>query len=170
MAGRPQRRARVAAGLPAKPPGNGTREAFAPGNDFAVTHGAYRGDLVLTTEPRTQEILDWIEETQPVSAPCDRLTMLRLAVVYRRTELAVAALDEADRLAEGKPVASYAVGTEWLPRLRADLDRWMSRATSLERELGRTPASRARLGLDIASARRAMTVVELHEAAAEEAS
>jgi chorismate mutase len=52
------------------------------------------------------------------------------------------------------------VAKEWLRSLRADLDRWMSRATSLERELGRTPASRARLGLDIALAKRAFSIVE----------
>jgi hypothetical protein len=169
VAGRPQRRAREAAGLPA-PTGNGLREEFPPGNQAALTHGSYQADIVITTEPRTLEIFAWIEETQPVSAPCDRLTKLRLAVVYRRSELAVAAIDEADRLTAERPIAAYAVEKEWMPRLRADLDRWMSRATSLERELGRTPASRARLGLDIASARRAMTVVDLHEAAAEEAS
>ena len=125
-----------------------------PGNDLAVTHGAYRADVVIAAEPRTQEILAWIRDTQPVHAPCDAMTEARLAVVYRRTELAVAAIDEADRLAVDRPIASYAVGKDWLPSLRADLDRWMSRATSLERELGRTPLSRAKLGLDLVAARK----------------
>jgi hypothetical protein len=89
-----------------------------------------------------------------VHAPCDAMTEARLAIVYRRTELAVAALDEADRHTGDRPIAGYALEKPWMPRLRADLDRWMSRATSLERELGRTPASRARLGLDLVTAQK----------------
>lgn len=162
MAGRPQRRARLAAGLPA-PQGNGSWPQFEERNDAAVTHSAYRVDPAIAAEPRTKELLDWIQATRPVGAPCDEMTELRLAVVYRRFEHAVAAIDEVDRTAGDRPVASYAAGQDWLPTLRADLDRWASRATTLERELGRTPASRARLGLDIAATRRELSVLEYYE-------
>ena len=40
MAGRPQRRARLAAGLPA-PVGNGSRPPFQPGNEEPFVHGAF---------------------------------------------------------------------------------------------------------------------------------
>lgn len=131
---------------------------FALGNDLAVRHGAHRADPVIASEPRTLEFLEWIEETQPVAAPCDRMVMVRLAITYRRIELAQNAITEADRNIGDKPIAAYAAAKEWLPSLRADLDRWMSRATSLERELGRTPASRAKLGLDLAATKRMLGV------------
>jgi hypothetical protein len=137
---------------------------FAPGNDLAVRHGALRADAVIAAEPRTKAILAWIEETAVVGAPCDHMTELRLAIVYRRIELATSALDESDRAAGDRPVASYAGGKDWLPSLRADLDRWMSRATTLERELGRTPLSRAKLGLDLAATKRELSVIEYYEA------
>ena len=43
---------------------------------------------------------------------------------------------------------------------------WLRLAGQIEAELARTPASRAKLGLHLASAARQMTVVDLHEQAA----
>ena len=106
-----------------------------PGNQLARKHGAYRADIVVAAEPRTEEYLDWIRETRPIGAPCDEMCELRLAIVYWRSEQAVAAITEADEAVGDRPIASYAGGKTWLPQLRADLDRWMARATSLEREL-----------------------------------
>jgi hypothetical protein len=116
VAGRPQRRARLAAGLPARQ-GNGVRPPFEHGNEIAVTHGALRADAVIAAEPRTMELLAWMEETAVVGAPCDHMTELRLAIVYRRIELATAVLEESDRAAGDRPVASYA-GVPWRARSR----------------------------------------------------
>jgi hypothetical protein len=154
MAGRPQRRARLAAGLPAKS-GNGTREAFAPGNERAVTHGAYRSDLRLSHDERVAELAEVIEATQPVAHPADQGGIWRLALVYRRLELSGAALDEVDRMVAEKPTAAYGDGArEWMDRLRADHDRWLRAASRIEAELGRTPLSRSKLGLNVAAAQK----------------
>ena len=138
---------------------------FEPGNGAAVKHGAY-ADLRLSTDPRVAEFVAFIFDTQPVAAPCDAGAVWRLALCYRRLELSATALDEADRASASSPVGAYADSAQWLGRLRGDHDRWLSRAASIEAELGRTPASRAKLGLDVALARRALTVVDLHQQAA----
>jgi hypothetical protein len=51
-----------------------------------------------------------------------------------------------------------------LQRLREDLRRWVETARRLANDLGLTPTSRAKLGLDIASAQRAFSIVEYHRA------
>ena len=139
------------------------------GNTLAVKHGSYVSEVRLSEDPRVRELLDFILETQPVSHPCDAGAAWRLAMVYRRLEISDAALVEADRAAAEHPTAAYADKSAWLDRLRADHDRWQSRAGKIEDQLGRNPAARAKLGLHLATARRALTVVELHEAAALEA-
>jgi hypothetical protein len=53
-----------------------------------------------------------------------------------------------------------------LQPLRQDLHMWVSTARRLCTDLGLSPLSRARLGLDVALARRALGVVDLHRAAA----
>jgi hypothetical protein len=146
----------------------GQRPPFEPGNLAAAKHGAHVADVRLVKEPRTAEIADWVRRTQPVFAPCDDGAVMRLALVYRRLELSAAALDEIDRHVSERPGAVYTEKAAWLARLREDHDRWLSRAGKIEAELGRTPASRAKLGLHLALGRRALTLVELHEAAAVE--
>jgi hypothetical protein len=77
-------------------------------------------------------------------------------------ELCAAALDALDqRLAAAEPLAAYSDGAAWLGRLREDHHRWLSRAGAIEAELGRTPASRAKLSLHLASAQREHTRAEL---------
>jgi hypothetical protein len=152
-AGRPQRRARIAAGLPA-PTGNGTRPPFSPGNTAAETHGSYRSDLALSRDERVAELAESIEATQPVSHPADAGGIWRLALVYRRLERSAAALDEVDGMVAEKPTLAYGQGREWLDRLRADHARWLRAASQIEAELGRTPLSRSKLGLNVAAAQK----------------
>ena len=54
---------------------------------------------------------------------------------------------------------------EKLARLRHDLRSWVSVSLRLLDALGLTPLAHARLGLDTAMTRRALTAVELHAAA-----
>ena len=136
---------------------------FASGNDVALRHGAY---VALDSSPRVAEIEAWVEETQPVSHPADRGAIHRLAPVYARLERSTAALDRVDDAFERNPLGAFADDAEWLGRLRDDHARWLREAGRVEAELARTPASRAKLGLHLALGRRALTVVELHEAAA----
>jgi hypothetical protein len=169
MAGRPKQRARREAGELVSS-GNGSWEPFKPGNEAGLRHGAYRSDLNLSGEARTREILEAIVETQPVAHPADVGAAQRLAIVYRRIEQATAAIEQVDTAAS-TPLSAYLNDSKQggLLRLREDLARWLSLAGKLEAELGRTPAARAKLGLHIALGRKALTLAELHEAAAIEA-
>jgi hypothetical protein len=115
-------------------------------------------------------MVESIRDTQPIAHPCDDGAIWRLALVYRRIEASAVALDAADQAVATDPLGAYGQSASWLGRLRDDHDRWLARASRIEAELGRTPSSRAKLGLNLALRQRAMNVVELHrEAALEEA-
>jgi hypothetical protein len=135
----------------------------------ARKHGSYVSRLRLAEDERTRELAQAIRETQPVAHPADEGTIARLALVYVRLERSKAALDRADEALAENPLSLYRDETSWLSRLRDDHARWHREAGRIEAELGRSPASRARLGLHIASARKAITLADLHEAAALEA-
>jgi hypothetical protein len=141
---------------------------FKPGNEEHLSHGSYRRAEILSANPRVAELVESIEATQPVVHPADRGAVARLALVYRRLELSAAALDEADQAVTDSPLSAYTDQAAWLGRLREDHARWLREAGRIEAELGRTPASRAKLGLHLANAQRALSLVELHEHAGEE--
>jgi hypothetical protein len=143
--------------------GNELGRRFEPGNDASRRHGSYAKEATLSRDPRVVELADWIRGTQPVVHAADEGAITRLALVYRRLELSAAALDQADRQLAGHPLAHYNDDAGFLERLREDHARWLRTAGAIEAELGRTPASRAKLGLHVAMTRRALTIVELHE-------
>jgi hypothetical protein len=155
VAGKPKRQARrAAAGLaPVEHPANGVRPPFEPGNEAALRHGSY-ADLALSRDDRVAELADRIAATQPVSHPADAGACWRLALVYRRIELSAAALDVADRELARSPLAAYRDGADFLARLREDHRAWLRVAGRIEEELGRTPLSRSKLGLNVAAAQR----------------
>jgi hypothetical protein len=144
-------------------PGNGLGRRFEPGNDASRRHGSYATEGMLSRDPRVLELVGWIRETQPVVHAADEGAITRLALVYRRLELSASALDEADRQLAGHPLAHYNDEAAFLERLREDHARWLRAAGAIEAELGRTPASRAKLGLHVAMTRRALTIADLHE-------
>jgi hypothetical protein len=159
-------------GGPARGPGHGgeakggggyIREQFAEGNELQLRHGAY-ADVRLSHDPRIAELAEQIRSTQPVSHPADSGAIMRLAITYRRCELASAAIDRVDRELSD-PATAYAVteASSWLPTLRDDLARWLREAGKIEAELARTPASRARVGLHVATAARALTAADMRE-------
>lgn len=164
MAGRPQRRARVAAGLPA-PTGNGTRPPFPPGNQAHLVHGGY---CTVGMSERAREIADAIRPTLPAYSVADEPVLGLLSTAIARIENASAAMEMVDKNAS--PLGPYLGGGDekdlgpGLQRLREDLRRWVETARRLANDLGLTPTSRARLGLDIASAQRAFSIVEYHRA------
>jgi hypothetical protein len=77
-----------------------------------------------------------------------------LALVYRRIELSAAALEVADRELADRRLAAYRDGASFLARLREDHRAWLRVAGRIEEELGRTPLSRSKLGLNVAAAQR----------------
>jgi hypothetical protein len=147
---------------------------FQPGHHYAdghgrpTTHGAKSRPHILAKAPRTLELADAIREVVPIYDPADEFTVHALSVVLVRVERATAALEQLDadldERGEG-PLASYAGEGEKFDSLRKDLRSWISVAERYFAALGMSPGSRARLGLDIARARR-LTVVDWHRLAA----
>jgi hypothetical protein len=108
----------------------------------ALKHGAYSS---LLTGPRACELAVEIRASLPLYSPADAPSVLLLALTLARVERAAAALDAADDSGTA----------DTLDRLGRDLRSWIGTATRLLSELGMTPSSRARLGLDVALAQRA---------------
>jgi hypothetical protein len=140
------------------------RNRAEPGNELRLSHGAYRGDAVLAGDERTLALVEEIRGSAPVVTAADEVQIRLLAVTLRRVEAAVAAVERVDALSRD-PAAPYVVDDALaLARLREDLRAWINTARKLASDLGMTPASRARLGLDIASTQRALSVVEFYRA------
>jgi hypothetical protein len=134
---------------------------------LAVTHGAYASSLRLSG--RADELAAELREVAPVCTPADEVTVRLLATTLVRVERATAALDQLDQTAEGRELSPYVVEeAAKLQRLREDLRGWISMARRLAADLGMTPSARAKLGLDVALTRRALTLADLHAAAAAE--
>lgn len=109
---------------------------FESGNQVSVRHGAYsKLGLTEAAKPVAEQLRDLV----PVSSPSDEPVIALLAVSLVQLSRAAAALEAAgdDR--------------DKMLRLSADAQGWTKRAADLAAELGMTPRSRARLGLDLAS-------------------
>jgi hypothetical protein len=107
---------------------------------------------------RAREIADEIRPTLPAYSPADEPVLLLLATTLVRIERASAAMEMVDENAT--PLGPYLGGGKGedlgpgLQRLREDLRRWINTARGLASDLGLTPTSRARLGLDIVTAQK----------------
>jgi hypothetical protein len=175
MAGRPQRRARLAASgelVEVKRDRHGPDcdcqrcRGFGKGNDAALRHGGY--SLVGISE-RAAEIANQVRPTLPAYSVADEPALLLLATTLARIERANAAVETVDENAS--PLGSYlgAGGDEPtlapnLQRLREDLRAWIGLARRLTNDLGMTPTSRAKLGLDIAATQRTLSVIDYYRA------
>jgi hypothetical protein len=139
---------------------------FQPGNALHLSHGVYSARQI---EPRAEEIVAQIEAMASWLLPTDRPMVSLLAITLARVERGSAALAEVDAAASSD-LSAYISESGGLvfDRLRRDVRSWISTSLKLATELGLTPAARARLGLDAARTKRALSLVELHEAAAAE--
>jgi hypothetical protein len=125
----------------------GQREPFQSGNTLALTHGAY---AVVAFSSRASEIADEIRPLVPGYSSADEPAVRLLSLVLTRVEKGTAALDEVDAHA-ASDLAPYAVGdAAKLQRLRQDVLGWTNTARRLLSDLGMTPLSRSRLGLNLA--------------------
>lgn len=111
---------------------------------FEVRHGAYSK---LQLGSRTSEIADELREDVVGYRPADEVVLRLLALCLARLEAAMTALEEA--------------APAELERLRLDARGWVNSARRLANDLGMTPTARARLGLDVARARQAVTLTSL---------
>lgn len=138
--------------LPPAQAGEGGRIA-APGNEFAVSHGAYVSALRLGEEVahRADYYRDllianslYAEAFEPILAD--------LGLVDVRIERGAQALLRADE-ATAEPLSGY-VGPagETLDRLRQDVRAWLRHKRSLLGDLGLSPQAMAKMGLRVAQA------------------
>ena len=165
MAGRPQRRARLAAeGLPV-PQGNGTRPPFEKDNQAALRHGGY---ALVGIGKRGSEIADEIRPTLPAYSVADEPVLLLFSTTLARIERGTDALETVDE--NSSPLGQYLGPNDGpnlapdLARLRQDLRAWIGLARRLANDLGLTPTSRAKLGLDIAATQRTLSVIDYYQA------
>ena len=111
---------------------------FEPGNQVAVSHGAY---ATLRLNDRREELAEALREIVPASSQADEATIWLLAGILTRIETATTYIDEHGifQNAKGEPRA-----------ILARLSTWENTAARLLRDLGCTPTSRAAMGLDLA--------------------
>jgi hypothetical protein len=121
---------------------------------FEATHGAYSK---LRLADRATELVPELRDRVARYRQNDDPHVALLAITWARVEAAHAALEEATAAGEA----------DRLSRLDADLRGWIRTARQLQADLGMTPTSRARLGLDVAQTARALDVTDLREAALE---
>jgi hypothetical protein len=138
---------------------------FENGNQVARKHGGYG---LLGIGDRATEIADEVRPTMPAYAPADEPVLLLLATTLARIERANQAIEVVDANATSA-LSEYLAGDEPtiapdLSRLRQDLRGWIGLARRLANDLGLTPTSRAKLGLDIAATRRELSVIDYYEA------
>lgn len=126
------------------------------GNQLATKHGAYS---VIRLAPRAEEIRAEIEELLPLRSDSDLPTVALLSMTLAQLERAMLVLgaaqaEETDAIEEGRRVPVATAST--LARLNADARGWMSRAQRLLNDLGLSPHSRVRLGLEVVRTRSAV--------------
>jgi hypothetical protein len=132
-----------------------------PGHELTVRHGARVALERISDEANA--VADAIRVVMPVFHPADEIAVRALSIVLiriERAEQALTARDRGERLPNGREVTEG-------DTLERNLRSWLSVAERYLAQLGMTPGSRARLGLDIARARR-FTVLDLHQEDEEE--
>jgi hypothetical protein len=121
---------------------------FAAGHDLSLRHGAYSSSLRLSV--RADELAGELRSVVPGYSPADEPAVRLLAIVLTRIEKATAALDRLDEAAAEELTLYVGDQAQSLQRLREDCRGWVNTARRLANDLGLTPTSRARLGLDVA--------------------
>jgi hypothetical protein len=141
---------------------------FERGNLASLKHGARS---VLTLAKRTGEIRERLLDVGSVVADADGAAFDLCATTLAQVEVASQLIERVRR----EQLAAVAAGEQLTAddlvahaRLAQDCRGWINSCTRLLRELGMTTLSRAQLGLDIASTRRTLSLIELHQQAAEE--
>jgi hypothetical protein len=129
---------------------------FEPANLAALKSGFWASPTLRADDRgEVEEIAASIRERMPCYSPAFEPAIEQLACRIWRQRRAYADLSEHGVVRDGKP-APVLVD---LSKLENAIARDLS-------ELGMTPASRMRMGLDVALARKALTIVEMHALAA----
>ena len=137
----------------------GNEWAFKPGHELSIRHGAKVALERISAEANA--VADDIRSVLPVYHPADEVAVRALSIVLvriERAERALSARDAGESLPSGKTVEG--------DTLERSLRSWLSVAERYLAQLGMTPGSRARLGLDLARAT-SYSVHDLHQEAEE---
>jgi hypothetical protein len=120
---------------------------FEAGHRLSTKHGAYSSVAI---GPRASEIADELRAELVIYTAADEPVVRLLALTLARIERASEALDRVDEETSGEGLAAYASeSAPALQRLREDCRGWINTARRLANDLGMTPTSRAKLGLDL---------------------
>lgn len=125
---------------------------FQPGHELSMRHGGYVSAVRLA--PRATEIADELRLVVPAYTAADETVVRLLALTLARIEQAMTALERLDEAtSDGAELNMYvSARAPDFQRLREDVRAWVNTARRLANDLGLTPTSRAKLGLDIARA------------------
>lgn len=128
----------------------------------ALSHGCYS---VLRLRGRAATIREEIAPLLPLASPADAPMIDTLAFLLAQLERASMVLGatqakEGEAIAEGRPVPKQLRSD--LSRLAADARGWANSAARLADQLGMTPTSRARLGLDVVRTRTAVEELQAY--------
>jgi hypothetical protein len=150
---------------PASP---GRQPPFERGNDLAATHGCYS---VMKNAKRADEIRERLAADAPFLSPGDASILDVAANLLAHGERGLLVLEHAQRqeleaITEGRSIDPEQ--RQNLARLSQDVRGWMNSAMKALDALGMTPQARARLGLDVASTRRQLSVIDYYATRREE--
>lgn len=149
-----------ATGRPWTPEFEGQRPPFQPGNELAVTHGAYSSKR---TDPIARRYIDELA-TDPgleyLQAPRFHAALWAWASAMAKVELLQQWVDD-------MPIQQAADSDRGKISALELLRKWMSTAQTAATRLGLDPLSAARLGKDIAGTRQADAATLLTRARAE---
>jgi hypothetical protein len=141
---------------------------FQAGNRLSVRHGA---KSVLALSSRADEIREAIVHVAPVVDDADGAVLDLVSMTLAQVEVAMLVIsksrgEQLEALRAGERVSAEALVAHG--RLAQDARGWVNSASRLLGQLGMSPVSRASLGLDLASTRRQLSLIELHAQAAQE--
>jgi hypothetical protein len=138
----------------------GQRPPFHPGNELAVTHGAYSSKR---TDPIARRYIDEIAEDpglEYLQAPRFHATLWAWASAMAKVELL-------QQWVDNMPIQAAADSDKGKTSALELLRKWMTTAQGFAGRLGLDPLSAARLGKDIAGTRQADAATLLTRARAE---
>jgi hypothetical protein len=143
-------------------------QGFQAGNQLGRRHGAR---AILALSSRAEEIREAIEEVAPVVHDSDGAILDLVSMALAQVEVAALVVsksrgEQLEAVRAGQRLTAEQLQAHM--RLSQDARGWTNSAGRLLDALGCTPAARARLGLDLASTRRTLSLIELHAAAAAE--
>ena len=80
---------------------------FEPGNEMSLRHGALVSARRLASDPETVALAHEVRHSMPSYSESDEPTVWLYAIAVRRVQRATEAIEKADEIAAGRPLAGY---------------------------------------------------------------